>query len=206
MKSSKPKTRNQKPGQRPRGDRRRQFAVEMLSEDGQALVNDMLLSTRPYYKLDEIVRALKEKTGEKLSRSALDRYYRKVFKRRLQEEKDEQERIIQLTNSILSVVKELKDEDTEELAGRLISAGLLAQATEIREADPIRLLKEDRERKKLELLEKQIEMEVEKIALMRKKLEQAASSAKRAASEIAGRSLTPEEARKIDEQVYGITN
>ena len=58
----------------PGGPRRRSFAVELLSEEGKALIDELLASTSPYYSYEEIIRILKETTKEKVSRTSLSRY------------------------------------------------------------------------------------------------------------------------------------
>lgn len=166
-------------------------------------MDGMLSSTDPYYRLGDIADALIEKTGEKVSRSALDRYYKKVFKKNIDEAKAEQRRIMDVTQSILSVVREMEDSDTERLASNLIQAGLLAKAGEIKRADPIKLLREDRERLKLDLLREQVDVQRARVNALVKKLEAANSEARRAAERVAGRNLTPDEIAAIDRQ-FGI--
>ncbi len=181
--------------QRVRGERRRHFSAERLSAAVRDLVHAGFAAGTPY---DAIVAEVAA-AGEKVSRGALSRYWR--FWRAQQ--KAEEARL-----AARRLVKELKPQGDEDLTRAV--EGLLASeiyaglaSAETKDLYLPDLLKGGAALVKANVSRRQLALDQDKLALARRKFEQALDRAGDKAK-AAGKTLDPDILRMIREEVYGL--
>lgn len=160
------------PGPPDDGSKRRHFSVEKLSAEAKALVDAGLRDGVPY---DDIVAEVKEVTGEKVSRSAISRYWRGHAAAQIA-------RTRELNLQASKMLEALREKPTGDLADAirdLIGLGLMERSHELAGLDPARALVEQRHRERLRLEERELALKERELELGFKTLEQRASEAER---------------------------
>lgn len=198
------------------GEARRHFAVEKLSPAGRAIVEAAFAAGVPY---DAVVEQLQEETGEKVSRSAVSRYYRSHWKESAARARDLS---LQSTQLVDALKIKPTDELTETIRG-LLALGLMERSSELASLDPVKALSEQRHREELRLREKELDLKKQEIELGVEQLKQRAKEAEvkietarvklaRIASQLdgaakqagRGKALSPEALKKIREECFGL--
>jgi len=182
---------------------RRHYAVEQLPGELQVEIMKMLQQGKTYYQIQQF---LADK-GYKITVQSLSRYYHGRLRPELEKLKEEFRQRRLLIEELMAMLKDQPENaDIQELIKQFLQLGILMNQTPLTETDPVRLLREERERKKLEVEKKRLEIEVKKLELLKKKAEQTAKQIekklKKASRE--GRSLSEDEIKRIKEEVYGI--
>lgn len=193
---------------------RRHFAVEKLDAEARAAVDEALAKGAGY---GEIRRMLIDEHDEEIAVSSIARYSAGVFV-------PQRERLRNASVQAKALADALRDtpigDDQELLIQKLIQVGIVMNEQEFHEVDPILLLREQREREKLALERRRLDLEAEKIRLGYKELETRVQLAEKAlervrekAAKVAGelegaaregRSFTPAELDRIAEEIYGV--
>lgn len=205
-------------------DRRRHFAVERLSKEGQDALRAALAEN---LTMEGVLAALEAKTGETLSMSALQRWAKwEALQRRFAERQAALETATEL-------IKSVADDRFIRLLNQGLKERLLDKEAELGELTAVELMAHVRGMEKLELehrklniaeqavqadrvkavaSEKQAEAALTQAAaamkraeLMEKKLREAADKLKEAETKVrSGRGLTAEELGTIREQIFGL--
>jgi len=194
-------------------DYRRHFAVEKLEPEAKAAVDDALARGVPYA---DVARMLEEEFEVKIAISSIGRYATGSFS-------PQRERLARLraeAKALLDAYRENPSEDVREFLQAQVEMGIMENQTDLSKADVLKLLREQREREKLALERRRLDIEESKIKLGYTELEtrvrvaemamaRAAERARAVAGQLegaerAGRSLTAEELKRIREEVYGI--
>ena len=178
-------------------------AFERLSAEGQML---LLRGVREKWTLAKSCKELKLATGEIIAESSLQRFIKTY---------EAQMRNLDLAREqALVVLREFQGGSVtaEQTAAALVAQALFDARDGLKDADPIDLSREERERQKLRLKQQEIDIRREQLEFDKQKLEamERKQAAVKAAAEgvkeiVEGDSgeLTPEQRRKVRE-LYGL--
>lgn len=180
--------------------RRVHFAVERLGDKAQVIVHRALGEK---WTDARTVAAVKAETGETIAKSSLARYRAKwQAQNDALRESQEQARAIVAEIAANGIT-------AGDAAGALITQALLDSRMDLAEADPIALAREQRERDKLQLDREKVQLQRDQLEFDRKKFEAMqeerkaiAEKARQAKERVA---LKPEEAVRLIDELYGLT-
>ena len=201
--------------------RRKHYKVDNLPDDVRTIVDSSLAQQegrKPRYR--EIQQKILEKTNKRISIASLSRYYHGRILEEIEVNKEEATRRRAEVEQIREILKQYPNCNEKELIEQLVQLGLILNRMKLQEADPIKLLGVHRaleatevereklafEKEKLEFqkteFQEQMEISKRKLDLAKKKEEKILNTLKK--TEESGKPLTPEQVKKVREQIYGI--